>query len=199
MTKMFDVQNSGAFWRLHATEKVATSIFYNQPQLVPGVLQQPAYARAVIAGLSGLPVDDPEVIERLKVRNERHSAFLKRLEGANPPHVHVVLDEAVFRRSPGSAVMREQIEHLIEISRKPTVQVGIIPAEREYHEGLAGMFEVHDTADGSIVFFEGAEGDRILDDDPDRIAGYRDMVGSLMGIAARGDEARRLMSKLIGR
>lgn len=200
MTKMFDVRNSGSFRRLRDTEKVATSIFFNQPLHIPGILQEPAYAQEAIAGIAGLPADDPEVVERVQVRNERHAEFLKRLQGENAPQVHVVLDEGVLRRAAaGSAAMRTQIEHLIEVSRKPTVQIGIIPLAHGVHPGMAGPFEVYDTADHSLVFVESAEGDAIVDGDPERISLYRDLVGTLMSKAASGEEARALMSELAGR
>jgi hypothetical protein len=198
MTKMFDVRNSGAFRRLRDTEKVAQSIFHNAPLFVPGVLQVPAYAAEMISRISGLPADDPELVERIAVRNERGAAFLERLRGDDAPRVQVVIDESVLRRAPvGSETMRRQIEHLIEVSRTPTVQLGIIAPERGPHPGLAGSFEVHDAPHGSLVFFEDADGDRILEGDVDRIALYRGLVGSLMGVAASGEQARALMGKLI--
>lgn len=198
MTKMFDPRNSAEFRRLRDTERVAHSIFFNHPLHIPGLLQEPTFAREVIAGFSGLPADDAEVVERVQVRNERHSAFLERLQGDGSPRVHVVLDESVLRRAPvGSVTMRKQIEHLIEFSRRPTVRLGIVPLDHGPHPGLAGSFEVHDTADTSLVYFEGAEGDRILEGDDARIARYREMVGSLLGIAASGEEARTMMAKMV--
>ena len=198
MTKMFDVQNSDAFRRLRDTETVAGNIFFNAPLFVPGLLQEPAYAQEMICGISGLSADDPEAVERIAVRNARHAAFTVRLQSTDAPRVNVVIDESVLRRAPvGSETMRRQLEHLIEVSRKPTIRLGIMPLDHGPHEGLNGSFEVHDTADGSLVFFEGAEGDRIIDDNPERIALYRDLVDSLLGVAAAGEAARTLMSNLI--
>jgi hypothetical protein len=197
MTKMFDVRNSDAFRRLREAEKVAQSIFHNAPIYVPGVLQEPAFAQEIICGLSGLPADDPEAVERIEERNARHSAFLDRLEGADAPQVHVVIDETVLRRARvGSDAMRRQVEHLIEVSRKPTFHLGVIPMEYGPHPGLAGTFEVHDSAHDSLVFFERADGDRILDD-ADRISLYRSLVDALMGAAVTGEAARTFLGKLI--
>jgi Domain of unknown function (DUF5753) len=197
MTKMFDVRNSDAFRRLQDGEKTARSIFYNSPLFVPGLLQEPGYAQEMICGIAGLSPTDAEAVERVKVRNERHAAFLARLEGDNAPEVHAVLDESVLRRARvGSSTMRRQIEHLIELSHKPTIHIGVIPLDRGPHRGLAGSFEVHDTAGGSLVFFEGGSGDEIVDDE-NRIALYRDLASSLMGDASTGEDARTLMRKLI--
>ncbi|UQU65718.1 DUF5753 domain-containing protein [Couchioplanes caeruleus] len=198
MTKMFDVRTSEPFHRLLDTEKTAESIFYNSPLHIPGLLQEPSYAQEMICGISGLAPADPEAIERVRVRNERHAHLLQRLELGDAPRLQVVLDESVLRRGPvGSTTKRRQIEHLIEVSRRPTVRVGVMPLEHGPHPGLAGSFELHDSANGSLVFFEGAEGDRILDD-VDRVAMYRELANSLMDIAVSGEQARALMSKLLG-
>ncbi len=197
MAKIFDVPNSVAFRRLREVENDAREIFANSPLFVPGPLQEPDYAQEVICGFSGLPATDAEVVGRVEVRRARHAAFLERLESDAAPQVHVVLDESVLRRGVAGPVKRRQIEHLIELSRKPTVHIGVIPLEHGQHEGLAGPFEVHDLADDSLVFFEGAEGDSVLEGDPDRVALYREMVGRLMSVAATGEDARTLMAKLI--
>ncbi len=198
MTKLFDVRASKPFHRLLDTEKTSESIFYNAPLHVPGLLQEPAYVEEMICGITGLVSADPEAVERVRVRNERHAAFLERLEQDNAPQVQVVLDESVLRRGrPDSAAMRRQIEHLIEVSRRPTVRIGVMPLESGPHPNLVGSFELHDSVNGSLVFFEGAEGDRILED-VDRVAMYWEFASSLMDIAVHGEQARTLMSKLIG-
>lgn len=199
MTKMFDVRRSEAFRQLRDVEKVATSIFLNSPLWVPGIFQVPAYAREMISRISGLPADDAEVLERAEVREERHAAFLRRLRGDEAPEVRVVLDESVLRRAPaGSGAMREQLDHLVELSEIPSVHIGVIPLDQGPHQGLAGPFEVHDAATGALVFFESAEGDRIVDA-PQRVALYRDLVGTLMSTAVTGEELRTLLSKLTAR
>jgi hypothetical protein len=197
MTKMLDVRLSDAFRRLQDTEKIARSIFYNAPLYVPGLLQEPGYAQELILGITGLPAGDAEAVERVGVRNERHAAFLKRLDGDDAPEVHAVIDESVLHRATaGSGVMRAQIEHLIKLSRKPSVRIGVIPLAHGPHPGLIGSFEVYDAADGSLAFFEGAHGDAVAAD-ADEIAFYRARTNSLMKIAESGDDARKLLNSLI--
>lgn len=192
--KVDDLHDSDAFRRLRDVEKVARRIFYNSPDYVPGPLQLPAFARETLLGISGLPASAGEVAELVRVRTERHAALLSRVDGEDAPEVQVVLDEAVLRRAPGgSATMRQQIEHLIEISRKPTVRIGVILLEHGPHPGLAGSFEIHD----GVVFIEGADGDRILESDSAWTGIFQDRAADLMTMAAWGDEARNLMAKLI--
>lgn len=199
MTKMLDVRLSDAFRRYQVTEKVARTIFFNACLHLPGVLQQPGYAEDMILGITSLPAGDAEAVERVHVRNKRHAAFLERLDGDDAPEVHVVIDESVLHRAPaGSAAMRAQIEHLIGISRKPTVEIGVIPLSHGPHPGLIGSFDVLDTTDGGLVFFEGAHGDEIADD-ADEVAFYRARAQSLMKMAKTGDDARKLLSNLLDR
>jgi hypothetical protein len=197
MGKMLDVRLSDAFRRLQEAEKIARSIFYNSPLHVPGPLQVPGYAEEMITGVTLLPAGDAEAKERVDVRNQRHAALLERLDGDDAPEVHAVIDESVLRRArPGSEVMRTQIEHLIEVSRKPSVQIGVIPLAHGPHPGLIGSFEVHAGTDGALVFFEGAHGDELADD-ADQVTFYRARVDSLIQIAKSGDDARKLLSGII--
>ncbi|MBL7260382.1 DUF5753 domain-containing protein [Paractinoplanes lichenicola] len=195
MAKMVDdLHDSDAFRRLRDVERVAQSIFYNAPSFVPGVLQVPAYSREIIESTaSSASMDD----QRLRVRDERRKAFLARLDSDAPPQVHVLLSETVFRQAPaGSAVMREQIEHLLALSDRPTVRVGVVPLERRWHRGLLGNYEVLDTAAGSLAFAEGPFGDTIITDG-DRVDLVREQVRSLMNAAATGEEGRALLAKLV--
>jgi hypothetical protein len=194
--KTFAVADSDAFQRLREKERTARDIFWNQPLHIPGPFQEPAYAEVLISGILGLPAGHAEVSERLRIRNQRHTALLARLQGDDAPRVHAVIDESALRRSPaGSDATRRQIEHLIEISQRPTVRIGVMPLDRGPHRGLLGSFLILD----DVAFAEGAMGDQIIEGDADRVASYRDLVSSLMDEAATGEDARTLMGKLIGR
>ena len=189
--KMYDdVPGSDAFQRFLDKERTARDIFWNQPLHIPGALQVPAYAEETLRALSA---GDTELDERVRTRNERHTALLARLDGDDAPAVHAVIDESVLRRSAaGSDATRRQIEHLIELSQQPAVHIGIMPLDRGPHRGLIGSFVVVD----DLVFFEGAAGDQLVED---VAASYRDLGRSLMAEAATDEDARTLMGKLIGR
>jgi hypothetical protein len=56
------------------------------------------------------------------------------LRRSTPPHLWAVIDEAVLRRRVGTrAVMREQVEWLIQASRLPHVRLQVIPFETGGH------------------------------------------------------------------
>jgi transcriptional regulator with XRE-family HTH domain len=114
-------------------EQAATLIRCYDPQLVPGLLQTPEYARAVFSLPGGPPGERAE--RQLAVRMRRQEI----LHRADPPHLWAVIDEAALRRPVGSAaVMRAQIEHLLEISRLRHVNIQVLPFRAGGHAAGGG-------------------------------------------------------------
>ncbi|MFC4589402.1 helix-turn-helix domain-containing protein [Sphaerisporangium corydalis] len=118
-------------------EQRATALRFWAPLLVPGLLQTEDFARQV---LSRLPGTSPEQVEeRVRGRMQR-KAILSR---DNPPTVTTLIDEGVLHRPIGGpAVMREQMEHLLEMARRPKVTVQIVPYGAEALSGLSGAFTI---------------------------------------------------------
>jgi hypothetical protein len=110
-------------------EESASLIRTYEVQFVPGLLQTTDYARAVIQlGHHGAP--DAEIEKRTELRRHRQNV----LRRSTPPHLWAVIDEAVLRRRVGTrAVMREQVEWLIQASRLPHVRLQVIPFETGGH------------------------------------------------------------------
>jgi transcriptional regulator with XRE-family HTH domain len=96
-------------------EAQARSITFFSPELLPGFLQADGYARALLEWSGRL--DPAQVDQRLALRAERR----KILTRADPPPVSCwcILGEAALRAGVGGpAVMAEQLEYLIEWSRR---------------------------------------------------------------------------------
>jgi transcriptional regulator with XRE-family HTH domain len=104
-------------------EGAARVIRTYEVQFVPGLLQTPDYARAVMRlGATELPGELAE--RRVALRMHRQGL----LRQPDPPWLWTVIDEAALRRPIGGAeVMRAQLRHLIEVSGLPTVSVQILP------------------------------------------------------------------------
>lgn len=119
-------------------EAAATLIRTYEIQFVPGLLQTPEYARAVIMlGHAGASAE--EINRRVEVRRQRQ-AILTRSGG---PQLWAVIDEAVLRRPIGGVdVMRAQIEALIEASKLPSVRLQIIPFTAGGHAAAGGPFSI---------------------------------------------------------
>ncbi len=117
-------------------ESQARSARTLETSVVPGLLQTPAYARAVTrAALRGLPPD--KVDSLVEVRIARQEV----LRGDAPLTLSAVLDEAVVRRWVGGrAAMREQLRHLLDMASLPHVRLQVIPFQRGGYVGLTGPF-----------------------------------------------------------
>jgi hypothetical protein len=195
---MYDARGPGAFDQLVKLEQEAVQIFLNQPLFVPGLLQVAGYAAEMIGRIARLESGDPELTERVNLRMQRAEAFEKRLKSASPPRLWAAIDEGVLRREVGGpAVMREQLDHLLNMSKLDTLHLAIVPLSDGAHVGLGGSFEVHEVASGEAsVFFEGAHTDEIVGTDQLLARQYRQKVETLVASAGSGTAARALLETI---
>ncbi|MET8163605.1 helix-turn-helix transcriptional regulator [Streptomyces sp. NPDC005329] len=113
------------FDRLVGLQEAATTIRTFEIQYVPGLLQTPAYARAVVE--RGLPSATSREVERRVELRTRRTELLRRPDA---PRVWAVLDESVLLRVLGGReVMREQLTHLVELAGLPHVTVQVVPLD----------------------------------------------------------------------
>ncbi|WP_217237950.1 helix-turn-helix transcriptional regulator [Streptomyces sp. AC555_RSS877] len=113
------------FDRLVGLQEAAAAIRTFEIQYVPGLLQTPDYTRAVVE--RGLPAAAAaEVRRRVELRTRRAELLLR----ADAPQLWAIIDESVLLRVLGSKdVMREQLEHLVEMAERPNVTVQIVPLD----------------------------------------------------------------------
>jgi hypothetical protein len=103
-------------------EATAAQLRLFEHSMVPGLLQTPDYARALLSvGVGGA---DAEIDQEVTARIERQAV----LDRANPPLLWVMMDEGVLRRPVGGReVMRGQIEHLTEAAAQPGLRAEALP------------------------------------------------------------------------
>jgi hypothetical protein len=119
-------------------EGAASLIRTYEVQLVPGLLQTGEYALAVSrSGRAGEP--DEEEARRVDVRMHRQ----RLLSRPGPPRLWAIVDEAALRRPiGGSAVMRAQIEYLIDAAKRPNITIQVMPFRFGGHAGESGPFSI---------------------------------------------------------
>ncbi|WP_169948819.1 helix-turn-helix transcriptional regulator [Microbispora sp. H11081] len=111
------------------------------PLLIPGLLQTEAYARHLFSQAPQITLD--EVEERVQARIQRKRI----LDRDTPPLILVLIDPGVLRRKVGgAAVMRDQLDHLLEITRRPTVYIQVV--DSDCLAGLLGAFMIAELPDG---------------------------------------------------
>ncbi|MEV4729243.1 helix-turn-helix transcriptional regulator [Saccharopolyspora sp. NPDC049426] len=119
-------------------EQAAEIIRTYEAQFVPGLLQTPDYARAVIL-LGHGQEPEGEVDRRVALRMRRQDILTR----PEPPTLWAVIDEAALRRPiGGERIMRGQIEHLIRISELPNVTVQLLPYSVGGHAAAGGPFTI---------------------------------------------------------
>ncbi|MFE2287678.1 helix-turn-helix domain-containing protein [Streptomyces sp. NPDC059443] len=113
-------------------EARATFISTFQCQLVHGLLQTEAYARAVLG------VESPDTLDAsVAARMDRQRILARK----SPPVSWVVLDEAVLLREiGGSGVMRDQLARLLSLRDRPWLEIQVLPFKAGQHTGMMGSF-----------------------------------------------------------
>ena len=129
----------GWFQSYLGLEAAASLIRTYEIQFVPGLLQTPEYARAVIMlGHAGATAGRDRPPGRAAP-----PAPADPRPRRTPPQLWAVIDEAVLRRPIGGVdVMRAQIEALIEAAKSPNVRLQIIPFHAGGHAAAGGPFAI---------------------------------------------------------
>lgn len=166
-------------------------------QFVPGLLQTPEYARAVIAhGHPGASAGEIERRVALRMRRQRV------LAAPCPVKLWAIIDEgALHRLVGGRATMRRQLAHLAEMAELPNVTVQVMPltvpqtpsARRPVTMLRAAADIVPDVAyceqlGGGLYF-----------DKPADTARFRDLLNWLAVHAAPPRETPGILGRLIAR
>jgi transcriptional regulator with XRE-family HTH domain len=172
-------------------EEEAVALSYYQSSVVPGLLQTPAYVRA-IHEMSVPPISRERIDQLIKVRLTRQELLTR-----NPPlQLAIILDEAALHRQVGGPlVMKEQLERLAEAAAWPNVKVQVIPFAVGAHAALESTFNIldfeHPTP--SLVYVEGLIGFMYLER-PQDLARYRAVFEQLSTKALTPQESIELIS-----
>jgi hypothetical protein len=122
---------------------------------VPGLLQTPEYARAVVQlGQQDKPLLRSEQERLVSLRMTRQQALTRQ----RPARLWAVVDEGVLHRPIGSkAILKAQLEYLIEASRRHNVTLQVIPFEKGGYTATGGAFTLlrfNDSDLPDIVYIE---------------------------------------------
>jgi transcriptional regulator with XRE-family HTH domain len=121
-------------------EAEASSVSSFNALVVPGLLQNEDYARAMLTSLLLMP---PREVERLvQVRRIRQDRVYR--AGKGPLILHAVLDESVLRRQIGGPdVLREQLKHLVNtMADLQNVELQVLPHSAGAHPAVTGSFSI---------------------------------------------------------
>lgn len=176
-------------------EQAAIKIRTYEAHLVPGLLQTPDYARAVLT----LGSDDADTERRVDVRRLRQEILFR----VDPPVVWAVIDEAALHRPVGGPdVHREQMEHLIELAGLPNVTIQVLPFSAGEHAAAGSSFSILRFSEAElpdVVYLEHLTSALYLDRRQD-LAQYRSVMDRLSVQALPpGDSIEKLREYARGR
>ena len=175
-------------------ETAASVIRTFELQFVHGLFQTEAYARAVtLLGHKAAPAE--EIDRRVSLRLKRQDL----LTGPQPPGVWSVIDEAALRRPVGGrAVMRAQLNRLIEVAGLRHVTVQVVPFGRGGHAAAGGSFTVLRFAESEVpdvVYIEQLTSALYLDKRED-VDHYLEVMNDLSAEALTPAHTARLLTEI---
>jgi transcriptional regulator with XRE-family HTH domain len=137
-------------------EAAAHSVRIWQPLIAPGLVQTPAYARAVFTAMG---MSEDQVDAQIAIRLARQSIIAR----PKPPNVTIVMWEPVLYHQVGTAeTMREQLTCLLTLPNSVVVQ--IVPGESEGNAGLGGAVTLVEGPGGSVLLAEALIEDHVTTD-----------------------------------
>ena len=156
-------------WRDYLTlETAASKIMAYEAQRVPGLLQTPAYARA-LAEIDPALTDDAARASAVEAVVARQRAILEE----SGPEVHLIIGQAALHQQVGSAtVMDEQLSALAETAGDSgTVTVQVLPFDSGAHaaagDGSLALLQFDQTPGLGLVHLGGIGGGVCLEGQDD--------------------------------
>jgi Helix-turn-helix. len=172
-----------ALIQLMEFEQEATVIRHYASVIVPGLLQTPSYAEAV---LTNFDLDEQTVAARKNARLRRREQVLGRPDS---PKDLLILDESVLLRQVGGpTVMAEQLEFIVSLmEEKSSVEVRVVPFAGESAIALLGPFTLVDLGgdNNAVLYRESLLKDEIVDT-PSDIRRHRELFERLWKRALKG-------------
>ncbi|WP_432054428.1 helix-turn-helix domain-containing protein [Streptomyces sp. bgisy022] len=142
-------------------ERLATSIRDWAPAVVPGLLQTPAYARAIYVASNPL-APERYIQEMVGLRMERGQL----LREATRPVYLLLLHESAVRVPVGSpAVMAEQLDQITGLVRDRQILMQVLPFTAGAHPQMGKLMSLMEFEDAPpTIYTEGVLSGSLLDD-----------------------------------
>lgn len=163
-------------------EQGAAQIRTFEPLVVPGLLQTPEYAAAVLR-TDMTPRTEKQIAELAEIRTTRQQIITR---DDDPTELWVVLDEVALRRTAGDRpTMAGQLAHLAAMAERPNVTVQVVPIAHGVYSHTFGAFKVFGfrwVSDPGVVYLEHRDGALYLEE-PHEVEGHA-LVFQHLGVLA---------------
>lgn len=181
------------FARFFGLERDAVSLSTYDTQVINGLLQTEAYARAVFR--ARVPYRDADEIEVLVAERLERQALLRRKPMAV---LCFIVEEAVLRRRVGGRqVMREQLRHLLDLGRLPHIQVLVMPLDCEEAVGASGPMTLLETPEHRMLGYFEVQGLGTLVSAKDEVSTWMHRYGMIQVNALRPADSVCMIERLM--
>ncbi|WP_034486282.1 helix-turn-helix domain-containing protein [Actinomadura oligospora] len=164
-------------------------------EFLDGLLQTERYMRALLRSEPETPTEE-QIEQRVAVRLRRQERMLR---APDAPQLWIVQSEASIRRLVGGpAVMKEQLDHLRELSLLNNVTIQVLPFISGAHPAGHGDFRLLDfsgSKDPEAAYVEYRLGNIILEE-PEEVATYAKVFDLLRADALGPDATRALLGEV---
>ncbi|MEU4250628.1 helix-turn-helix transcriptional regulator [Amycolatopsis sp. NPDC026612] len=176
--------------------EAAVARIYTIP-LLPVLLQTPDYARAQYS--THEPWWSAEEVERLVELREHRKHVLTERDDMPPLKLVAVTHECAVRQLVGSReIMCAQLDHLVERSTAPNIELRVFPFSHPPEFSMTCMyayFEFENELDRDIVHIETHAGFRHIET-AKTVEYYRGYHGALVAASLEPDESRALIRRV---
>ncbi|WP_405881457.1 DUF5753 domain-containing protein [Streptomyces sp. NBC_01136] len=175
----------GVQGELAAWERDAHHLRYFLPAIPTGLIQTPEYMRHVMTRTSASAAGDVTSVMALKLARQ---AVLEERD----KRFEFVLTESALRWKLGDGpLVAGQLEHLVSLSLRSNVAIGVLPLKARIPEVPFNTFTVYDADVVTLEVFTG----RVVLREPQDVAHYRRLFECFSECAVEGDGARRLLER----
>jgi transcriptional regulator with XRE-family HTH domain len=180
---------------LVALEAEATTIEESDNRVIPGLLQTPDYARAVIRnGRSRITKSE---LDRLVTSRMERQAIWQRDE---PPLSWFIIDEGIlYKPHGGKEVMREMLLKLESAAEQPGMFFQVLPFANVRHPGFEGPLRIMEFLDRAPIWYtEGVDGSGRLSDSKDEVSAQRLKFGLIRAAALPPEQSTEFIASVRG-
>ncbi|MGW5674768.1 helix-turn-helix domain-containing protein [Streptomyces sp. NPDC003860] len=182
-------------WSLE--EQKVLSLFLYTTTVVHGLFQTEEYATALIGG-GYPPLPEQQVNELVEIRMERKALFDRK----PLPHIELVLEEAVLRRTIGSAeIMRQQLLFLLDVAERDNVTIQVLPLDcglSGKHAGVRGGMTLAETPAHDRVAYMEVQDESVLVSDQGKASTYAQRYAKIRSQALDPRASLGLIEQLAG-
>jgi transcriptional regulator with XRE-family HTH domain len=188
-----DPKIGGSLQSLIFLESSAKNSIIYEPQVIPGLLQTPSYALAMVADVHS-DIEEDRAAGVVRTRIERQRILYLRNAARFTFYIH----EQALRLPVGTdETMHEQLLHIVLTAALDDVSVRIVPIEAGARSAFGGAFRLMEFNEyRPVVYLDNLGGGGLVLEDSNYLRSYYDKLPILTDIALDEGQSRECVAEL---